>query len=182
MMDGTVGIDPGDLSRSLRADEMIMDAEVVIGPGSAVTVAVVPQGLRPGSIVRQQVMRLAGRATARLQVVLMPAIPRLPDGSPDQEDILSREADAYRFEPPGSSLEREVVALIAQILPVQQISMTDSIGDLGGDSITAFEIAALLEERFGSTVSAYDVFSAGTLRDIVSLIDDIAVTRREHIT
>lgn len=68
--------DPGPvhvarLAAALRGDKLINDVEIIPGPGATITVLIVPQGFRPGHVLRARVMRLAPDAGHRLQVALV---------------------------------------------------------------------------------------------------------------
>jgi acyl carrier protein len=165
------------LAHRLREDKAIKDAEIMPGPGEAITAVIVQQGVRPGPVLRHRAMKLAGSAAEQVQVLLMPAIPRLADGSLDHGEVLARIDDAYRFEAPATDDERSLAELVSRVLPGQRISMTDAVGDLGGDSIATFELAALISERFGIEVSAYQLFMANSIRDIAALVGAEAESR-----
>lgn len=165
------------LAHRLREDKAIKDAEIMPGPGGAITAVIVQQGVRPGPVLRHRAMKLAGSAAERVQVLLMHAIPRLADGSLDQGEVLARIDDAFRFEAPATDDERSLAELVSRVLPGQRISMTDALGDLGGDSIATFELAVLISEHFGIEVSPYQLFMANSIRDIAALVGAEAESR-----
>ena len=134
-MSATAGIEPQELADRLRADSMISDAEVMLGPEpERMTALIVSKGFRFGAELRGRAMHLLGEPGGRLQVAILLKIPRCPDGSLDKEQvaaIIRRPRVLFRFEPPGTENEKNLVELLRTLLPIQLISMSDSLGDLG---------------------------------------------------
>lgn len=155
----------------LRTDKMIADAEVMLGPDTAITAVITPHGFRTGAVLRHRVMRLAGNAGPGVQVVVMGKIPRNPDGSLDATEVLSRIGEAYRFEPPTTATEVAIVEVVGKVLHGVAISMTDSIGELGGDSLTTIEIVTLIAERFGIEIPAHQAFGAASIRQLAAMVE-----------
>jgi acyl carrier protein len=169
-----VQVDPGRLAALLRGDKLINDVAVMLDPEpSVITVLIVPQGYRPGHVLRQRVMRLAPEVGERLQVVLVFAIPRDPDGALDRDEALAatrRPGALYRYEPPATETERSIVELVREVLPGVQVSITDSLAGLGGDSLATLELTGLINERFGVDIDPQRVFEAESLRDLAAIL------------
>jgi acyl carrier protein len=163
-------IDPAAFTELLRADKMIADAEVMLGPDTAITAVISPQGLRPSAVLRHRVMRLAGGAGGRVQVLTIGRIPRRPDGALDAGEVLARIGEVYRFEPPVTDDEVALAAIVGEVLPGVPISMTDSVGALGGDSVSTLELMTLIAERFGVEIPAQQVFAADSLRELTAIV------------
>jgi acyl carrier protein len=68
--------------------------------------------------------------------------------------------------PATTSAERVVLAEVAGLFPDVEVSMTDSLADLGGDSLTAIQLSERLASRYGREIDPSDVFAAESLRDI----------------
>jgi acyl carrier protein len=173
-MSSESGIEPQDLADRLRGDPLISDVEVMSGPEQGrVTAFIVGKGFRPGPELREKAMSLAGELSGRLQVAILPKIPRRPDGSLDKEQaviIIRRPRMLLRFEPPATDSEREVVELLSTLLPVKNISMSDYLGNLGADSITIIELASLIADEFGIEISPLDMFRLQSIRELVALV------------
>jgi acyl carrier protein len=153
---------------------MIRDAEVMIDAESGLISAfIVPRGLRSAPEMRQRAMRIAGSAAARLQIVLVHGIPRKPDGSLDEVQgriAMQRSGAVHRYEPATTEIERSVVALVEEVFPGRQVSITDSFASLGGDSLSTLQLTALIEERLGAYIPPQDVFDAESLRDLAAAV------------
>jgi acyl carrier protein len=162
------------IEATLRGDRLINDAEVLPGPdASAVTVLVVPQGYRPGHVLRERVMRLLPEIGDRVQVALVRAIPRDPGGRLRRAEAVAmteRPGVLHRYEAPASGPEQALAALVGEVLPGVQVSMSDAFAALGGDSVATMELTALIHERLGIDVDPQLVFTAESLRELASTL------------
>lgn len=169
-----------DVVATLRGDRLINDVEVLPGPDpSVITVLVVPQGYRPGHVLRERVMRLVPEVGDRIQVALVRAIPRDPDGRlrrAEAVELTERPGVLHRYEAPASAPERALVDLVGEVLPGVQVSITDGFAALGGDSLATMELTALIHERLGIDVDPQLVFAAESLRELASALTTEAGT------
>lgn len=173
-MADTADIDLPELAEMLRGERLVSDAEVIagLGPGTA-TVLIVPQGFRLGHVMRELVMRLAGRAAEQMQVALVREIPRDPHGSLDRQEAeaaMRRPGVVYRYERPATGIEHALTELVAEVLPGVRTSMTDNLLELGADSIAVAELTTLIQERLGAGIDQLQVFSAGSLRELAAVL------------
>ncbi|WP_238421558.1 non-ribosomal peptide synthetase, partial [Gordonia sp. 'Campus'] len=81
-------------------------------------------------------------------------------------------AGGVTAEPPATATEVDLAALIAEILGVNDVGVTDSLFDLGGNSLTATRVAARAADFFDTTVTARDVFAAPTVRGLAAVVDE----------
>jgi acyl carrier protein len=176
-----------EFARLVRSDRLVSDADVLSGPEPCtITVLVVPRGYRPGPVLRQRIMKLAGDAAhadgtvgpgGRMQVALVPNVPRDKRGLLDQSKaivMIRRPGALYLFEPPATETERSLAALVREVLPGVQVSMTDGLTPLGGDSLTAVELLGLIHERLGVELDPQLLYSAETIRDLATVITQAA--------
>lgn len=171
------------LAELLREDSMIRDAEVMIDSESGLISAfIVPHGLRSAPELRQRAMRIAGDTADRLQIVLVPGIPRKPDGSLDEVQgriAMQRSGAVHRYEPATTEIERSVVALVEEVFPGRQVSVADSFAGLGGDSLSTLQLTTLIEERLGVYIPPQDVFGAESLRDLAAAAGSLGCIGQE---
>jgi acyl carrier protein len=162
------------LAELLREDVMVRDAGVMIDSESGLISAfIVPRGLRTGPELRQRAMRIAGDTAGRLQVVLVPGIPRKPDGSLDEvrgRVAIQTSGAVHRYELPVTGIERSVVSLVGEVFPGRQVSVTDSVAGLGGDSLSTLQLTSLIEERLGVYIPPQDAFGAESLRELAAAV------------
>jgi acyl carrier protein len=161
------------LAEQLREQPLISDAEVLTDAADGVTVLVVRRGYRPGPVVRDLVMELGGEAGRRAQIAIVSEIPRDGAGTVDRaaaEAAVRGSSLVMRYEPPVSELERSLAGLVREILPDVRVSMTDDLATLGGDSLFAVELVALIAERLGVEVDAQELFAAESVREMAGVV------------
>jgi acyl carrier protein len=162
------------LAGQLREKPIIRDAAVLDGPEpDGLTVMVVRQGYRPGPVFRDLVMRLAGERSGTIRVAIVPEIPRDAAGVVDQgaaHELLRQRSLILVYEPPACDSERRLAELVRQVLPQTSVSMTDDLVSLGGDSLVAVELVALIHQQWGIEVGGSDLFAAESIRDMAAVI------------
>jgi pimeloyl-ACP methyl ester carboxylesterase len=79
---------------------------------------------------------------------------------------------AARGEADGSldDLERELAALWARVLGVDAVGVRDTFLDLGGDSLTVFDLLQLLRSDFGLVLPQAELLRCGTVEHCAALI------------
>ncbi len=165
----------------LRADPAVHDAVLLRDNGVGVLAVVVPQGYQLGGQLREKVLDLVGwpddPATAGVpcQVLVVAAIPRDPEGRADTVAVFEalHEPDAYllRFETSRSPSERRLLELAVEVMPGVRVSMTDSLPQMGADSVAVMALVGRIHEEFGLDVDPQDAFEAQSLRDLAAMLD-----------
>jgi acyl carrier protein len=169
-----------DSTRRLLADALVNDCLVATGllPGRTIAF-IVPQGFRLGPLLRQRARERIPDVGRTLEVAVVGQIPRTPDGAPDwkmMHEALGAAGTVYGFEPPAGETERALAHLIAEVFPSIEVSMTDNLGDLGGDSLITLELSIRISERFGAEIDPHDLYRADSLRDIARLLANSSAT------
>lgn len=151
----------------------ITDAGLHFGSDGILTVVVVPKGLRPGPMVRQEVLTAFDNSRHQTQVLLSLTIPRASDGALDDaavEAMLTDSPYLFRFQAPSGPIEPDLVKVILQLVPGVQISVTDDLAAIGADSLTSLELSEIIRARFGLDLAAADLYSAASIKDIAAQI------------
>ncbi|MCZ0912712.1 amino acid adenylation domain-containing protein, partial [Gordonia amicalis] len=105
--------------------------------------------------------------------VWLDALPLTVNGKLDRALLPEPDAtdDPGIDEPPATPTEERLAALVAEILGENEIGVTASLFDLGGNSLTATRVAARATEDLGTTVAARDLFATPTVRGLAEVID-----------
>nr|WP_237421983.1 non-ribosomal peptide synthetase [Gordonia sp. SID5947] len=74
---------------------------------------------------------------------------------------------------PGTDAERRIAEVIAGVLGVDRIGVTESFFALGGDSIMSIQVSSLLRGA-GFPLSPRDIFEHKTVRDLARAVDGAA--------
>jgi aryl carrier-like protein len=78
------------------------------------------------------------------------------------------------FVAPRDALEERVARVWEEVLRRAPLGADDDYFDLGGDSLQAFAILARVREALGVTLTARDLFAAGTIAGMAGLIRERA--------
>jgi len=120
-------------------------------------------------------------------IVALRELPRLPNSKVDRKALLqispgqTEGAQTKRaFTAPVTAQEEKMAALWADVLQLEKVSTTESIFELGADSLAIFRIAARCQ-REGLSLKATDIFEHRTIvnlcRSLFIKSADVAIPR-----
>jgi hypothetical protein len=123
--------------------------------------------------VRQHVLRRLPDHLVPDHVVGVDGIPLTPEGEYDlgalpEPHTSDEPSDAYVA--PRTPMERRLVEILEELLPVERVGVFDSFFDLGGFSLLATQLTTRIREIFDVDVSLRDVFVSPTVDGLVQLI------------
>jgi non-ribosomal peptide synthetase component F/acyl carrier protein len=127
-------------------------ATVVVRPGFAVT----------EREVRKHIAALLPAAAVPSAVTILDEVPVSPNGKFDMSsDQSTRSAEA---------VAQRVSEILGDVLGRAPLAASEDFFELGGDSLTAIEAAAALEEELGFELSIEDIFTASCVADLSMLV------------
>ncbi|NLE82655.1 MAG: amino acid adenylation domain-containing protein, partial [Rhodococcus sp.] len=85
------------------------------------------------------------------------------------------------YEAPATEAEIAIAEVIGQVLGLERISATESIFELGGNSLSAAQISARCAEDLGLDVAVRDVFEAPTVRDLATRVTGRSLVERPEL-
>ncbi len=158
-----VRVELGEIEAALAAHPAVLRAAVVAGSDAAGTrllAAVVP---RPEVVAGDLVAELRGFLRGRLPAPMVPAdlvirseLPVTPSGKVDRRALAALRPAGRGGEartPPGTALERELAAIWADLLRVEEVGLEDGFFELGGHSLLAGRLLARVRATFGAELS-----------------------------
>nr|BFE74427.1 hypothetical protein GCM10020092_077280 [Actinoplanes digitatis] len=167
-----VRIHPAEVAASIRAGGEVHDVFVTTGPLTAYVVPVrVPFD---DAAVRRDLMAVVPPAMVPSRFVAVPALPQLPNGKIDRAALHRLDVaapDAVHVRPSGE-LERWVAAQWTELFGTPDVGAADDFFLLGGDSITAMQLAARIRRDFGVALSVRNVFANPTVALLAQEIAD----------
>ena len=109
----------------------------------------------------------------------LPQLPRSPNGKIDRKNLPDAEAflksglhDSQRlFTPAGTEEQKKLAQIWADVLMLDSVSITDSIFELGADSLLIFRIAAR-SQREGLPLTAAQIFKHRTILALSNALGD----------
>ncbi|MGN9785609.1 SDR family NAD(P)-dependent oxidoreductase [Nonomuraea sp. ZG12] len=76
------------------------------------------------------------------------------------------------YTPPLSATERDLAGLWSEVLGVEPVGTRDNFFDLGGNSLVALQMLALVKKRFGVAVPTVSLFEAPTVSTLAATLDE----------
>jgi amino acid adenylation domain-containing protein/thioester reductase-like protein len=173
---GGVRIELGEVEIALAKHPAVRQAKVVIHGEALTGFAVADPELTPAELTEYLRTLLPGTSVPR-RIVVLDRLPLTPNGKLDRQELarLARRASAAGAGTEdggrvGTDVERAVKKVWLDLLARDDVGMTQSLFEVGGDSLTAHRLALALQRQFGVRVTVRDVVSAPTIRDLASLV------------
>ncbi|WP_168699669.1 non-ribosomal peptide synthetase, partial [Gordonia paraffinivorans] len=102
--------------------------------------------------------------------VPLESMPLNTAGKVDRKALPAPVIESAGYEAPSSDAEERVASVFATLLDLEQVSVTESFFDLGGNSLSALRLAARISDALGVQVSVRDVFDAPSVRELVNAV------------
>ncbi|MGC4936006.1 amino acid adenylation domain-containing protein, partial [Gordonia sp. DT30] len=160
-------IELGEVEAGLSSHPDV-SAAVVIGVGGSVATAlagyvVAPSGLDVSAVREHLEQRLPAHMVPA-HIIVLDALPLTPVGKLDKRALPAPETpDGDDYVAPASTAERRLAAVVAGILGIERVGVTDSFFALGGDSIMSIRLASAARDA-GLALTPRDIFEHKTIR------------------
>ncbi|MFJ9695834.1 amino acid adenylation domain-containing protein [Kitasatospora sp. NPDC101183] len=168
-------IEPGEIEAVLGGHPSVAQAAVTVRedrPGDRRLVGY----LVPATGAEVDVEELREHAAAALPVhmvpaalVVLPALPVTPNGKVDARALPAPEHTAAG-RAPETEEERELCAILCEVLGLDVIGADDDFFAQGGHSLLAARVANLVRARLGSPLTVRDVFEAPSAAALAELL------------
>ncbi|MBF6447622.1 amino acid adenylation domain-containing protein [Nocardia elegans] len=114
-------------------------------------------------------------------VVVLDELPLSANGKIDRKALPAPEATARRggdsIVEPRTATERQLAALVTEVLGCESLGVEDSFFDLGGNSLSAARAVARINAAFGSGLTIRDLFESPTVAQLAERIGAHGVDR-----
>ncbi|MFG6449810.1 amino acid adenylation domain-containing protein [Roseateles sp. BYS180W] len=116
-------------------------------------------------------------------IVVMAALPQMPNGKVDRQTLLALGATAQRpvYVAPVSDIERGLAAIWGSVLKIDEVGLDDDFFDLGGHSLLGTQVTARILQQFAVELPLRELFEAGTLRDLAAKVEARRESGRDEI-
>jgi amino acid adenylation domain-containing protein len=165
-------VEPGEVEAFLAGHPSVSEAAVVASarPGGQRLLAFVT-GPPAGPLPDQAVLGDYARAglpgpMAPTAIIALPALPRNPNGKVDRQALTAAAAESgspsglAQRRRPRTPREQVLCKLVAEIAGVDQVTIDDTLGELGCDSLTVIWLTARLQAVLGTRVPIRAVVEA----------------------
>lgn len=110
--------------------------------------------------------------------MIMPALPRLPNGKINRKALPSIEDERLGmtsdYQAPTDEIERIIAEIWSQMLSGVKVGVADSFFELGGTSVQAARMVARINQRFGTRLNVTVAFTDRTPERLARRIADAA--------
>ena len=175
-------VELGDVESALLAAPGVAEAVVVlssaVGSGDVLVGYVAPA--EPSVVVDVAAVRATAAAALPAYmvpgaVVVLPALPRTPNGKVDRaalpvpsRDALAAGSSAYVA--PRTPVEELLAEIWAQVLEVDRVGVHDDVFHLGGHSLSLVRIAARVRVELGVEIALRSVYDAPTVEAMAAAV------------
>ncbi|MER6254540.1 amino acid adenylation domain-containing protein [Streptomyces sp. NPDC001584] len=173
-------VELGEVETHIARLDDIAEAVVVTqerGPGDKRLIAYVsPAGAaEPDSAaVRADVARTLPYYMVPAVVVVLPALPRLPNGKVDRRSLPEppegRDAVGAGYEAPRNEVEDGLSRLWAEAFRTDGVGIHDNFFELGGHSLLAFQLIDEIRRRYSVELSLSDLSTCPTVAELATLV------------
>lgn len=102
-------------------------------------------------------------------------MPFTPNGKIDKKSLplpeLQKESSP-KVVKPRNEIDRQLIEITEKILNIQNVSITDTLIDLGGDSLTVITLLTQIQSKFNVQIFIKDVMANKTIEEISNLIKE----------
>jgi amino acid adenylation domain-containing protein len=180
-----VRLHPAEVAAAIRGAGQVRDVFVTAPAerGPRLIAFVVPAGGRGLDVVELRRLLLATLPPAMIptRFVELAELPALPNGKIDRNALRALAGQAppeSRFRAPEGDVERRLATQWAELFGRGAVSTTDDFFDLGGDSLSAMQLASRIRRDHGVSLSAREILAAPTITALSAVITDRR--RRSH--
>jgi acyl carrier protein len=100
-------------------------------------------------------------------------LPLTPHGKVDRKALPEPElgTSTDTFVAPRDTVEMQLAKIWSEVLSVEEVGVRDNFFDLGGNSLVALQMLALVKKRFGVAVATVTLFEAPTVHTLAAVLD-----------
>ena len=183
-------IELGEIEAALASHPAVRDAvatAVEVGPGDMRLVAWVDSALTspPADLSTQLRTLLTAKLPEYMHpaiIAVLPALPRTANGKIDRKSLpepaFGGPTKARLFTPAATPEQKKMAAIWADILKLDKVSITDSIFELGADSLLIFRISARAGQE-GLPIQPAQIFQHRTIANLSSVLGEARILSPE---
>jgi amino acid adenylation domain-containing protein len=184
-------IELGEIESALASHPAVRDAVAVaieVGPGDKRLAAWVDSALaEPPADLKNQLYTLL---TAKLPGYMVPAaisvvsaLPRTANGKINRKVLpapaFAETSHERSFTPPETPQQKKLAEIWSDVLKLERVSITDSIFELGADSLLIFRISARAG-REGMPIQPAQIFEHRTIANLASALELAGAQNGQH--
>jgi amino acid adenylation domain-containing protein len=171
-------IELGEIEATLSRHPKVLNVAVAVRPGSNGEKRLVAYIVADGALAVRDLREFLRRTLPEYMVpavfMMLDRLPLTSNGKVDRPRLPEPEDGRERTSAsePRDEVERQLVRIWEEVLPVSHIGTRDSFFDLGGHSLLAVRMFARLEERFRIRLPLATLFQAPTIEGLAEIIQE----------
>ncbi len=107
-------------------------------------------------------------------LIILETLPLTPSGKVNSKALPAPDADrsseAETFVTPRDILELKLAQIWEEVLNVRPIGVTENFFDIGGHSLLAVRLMALIQQQFGQELRLSTLFQGGTIEQLATIL------------
>ena len=107
-------------------------------------------------------------------LTILNTLPLTSNGKVDRQALPAPDTDRSlklaTFVMPRDSLEPELVQIWEEVMNIRPIGVTDNFFDIGGHSLLAVRLMALIQQQFGRELPLSILFQGGTVEHLATIL------------
>jgi acyl-coenzyme A synthetase/AMP-(fatty) acid ligase/aryl carrier-like protein len=185
-------IELNEIESALATHSAVRDAVVVaveIAPGDKRLAAWVDSALaKPPADLDEQLRSLLSAKLPEYMhpavITVLPALPRTANGKIDRKSLpepaFAGQKQKRSFTPAATPQQQKLAAIWAEVLKVDQVGITDSIFELGADSLLIFRISARAN-REGLSIQPAQIFQHRTIANLTTALAEVMTSGPDQV-
>ncbi|MVO84357.1 amino acid adenylation domain-containing protein [Streptomyces sp. p1417] len=113
--------------------------------------------------------------------VLLDELPLTVNGKVDRAKLPEPKGAARAYVAPSTPQEEQLCDLVAQVLKVERVGMSDDFFELGGDSLLATRLASRIGKTLGAGVPIRAVFEADDIAALARTVSNASSARKPKL-
>ncbi|WP_051091809.1 non-ribosomal peptide synthetase, partial [Methylosarcina fibrata] len=156
-------IELGEIEQALLAQPGVREAAAKVGAGGRLLgYAAGEQTQIDGDRLRSALSRRLPGYMVPAQIVVLPELPKLPNGKLDRKALPEPERIGQSRIEPRNDTERQLVRIWQEVLGLETVGIEDNFFELGGDSIVSLQVVSRARQA-GWQLAPKDIFRHQTV-------------------
>lgn len=169
-------IEVGEIEKYLLENEAIKDAIVAIKEDNrknkTLNAYMVAKKEVTDSEIKNWLLKFLPEYMIPINFIFMEQLPLTSNGKVNYALLPHPTYDKKDFVKHNSTIEKELVEAMEEILGIEKISLNDNFFQIGGDSIKAIQISSILKNA-GLDINVKDILTHGSISEIATAIEVI---------